>query len=97
MLYPHEEAVTTPEGTVLHTLLSGADAASMVGSAITRAPTHGAPGGPPHASGLPGQVQLPPVAAAAGDEEVSMVSICLETAVQCHVLLNLVTWEPVSP
>ncbi|CAM9139559.1 unnamed protein product [Ectocarpus sp. 6 AP-2014] len=42
-----------------------------VGSTLTRAPTHGAPGGPPNASsGLPGQAQSMP--AVVGDEEFSM-------------------------
>ncbi|CAM9341363.1 unnamed protein product [Hapterophycus canaliculatus] len=41
-----------------------------VGNAHARAPTHGAPGGPPHSSGLPGQPQS--TTTDLGDEEFSM-------------------------
>ncbi|CAM9302734.1 unnamed protein product [Scytosiphon promiscuus] len=45
--------------------------ATPVGNALARAPTHGAPGGPPHqSSGLPGQPQS--TTADPGDEEFSM-------------------------
>lgn len=71
------------------TLLLNAHAAGMAGNAPPRAPTHGAPGVPPHASGLPGPAQHSPAVAGAGDEEVSMVSIVwrlLTNVIYCSYL-----------